>query len=131
MLDNIIVGDNDLLEVRPDLKQYFTHDGASNFTTEIEFAKKIIVREVRTREQSLTGLTGDDLQDRIDTVKDLEDKCLHDKIVLQTISLIFLNNNELDLAEEYRKLSSIIDLDYTITADDTEQIDNQPTRFGR
>ncbi len=131
MLDNIIVEDSDLLAVRPDLNKYFTHDGAINYLTEIEFVKKQIVREIRTREQSLTGLTGDDLQDRIDTVKDLEDKCLHDKIVLQTISLIFLNGNELDLAEEYKNLSATIDLDYTITSDDTEQIDNRPTRLGR
>jgi pyruvate formate-lyase activating enzyme-like uncharacterized protein len=131
MLDNIIVEDSDLLAVRPDLNKYFTHDGAINYLTEIEFVKKQIVREIRTREQSLTGLTGDDLQDRIDTVKDLEDNCLHDKIVLQTISLIFLNNNELDLAEEYKNLSATIDLDYTITSDDTEQIDNRPTRLGR
>lgn len=131
VLNNITVETSDLKRLKHDIERYLLGDDV-DFSSEISFAKRQILRQIRNREYEKTGLIGSDMSERLATVKDIEeDEPLKDKVIFLTIYLIMNANGRQEEAEYWNFKQEQIELEYTITSTDIEEVEIKPPEFSR
>ncbi len=94
-LENVDVDDADLIKVKPDLTAKYLFPSQTDFSEQILKAKRRLHREIQDR---------DGLNDtQMELVKDTQLDTLKDKIVLLSISEIFLINGLVDMSDAYER----------------------------
>jgi len=130
VLANITVVDADLLKVRPDIKNFFLYEDQTAFDDEILEAKRQVFREIKDIERAkYTDKDEQELGTLVETLTDLDDEPVKDRIVLTTIYLIFSSNNLLELANAYYQRALNVTLAYNL--DSEVQREMKPIFLGR
>ncbi len=130
MLQNVSVKDADLEKARPDIKNYFLYEGQASFRDEIAEAKRMVFREIKDIERAkYPDKDEKELSDLVDTLTDMPDEPVKDRVVYTALYLIFQGNNMLDLANSY--LRQALDTTLSYNLDSEYRRDVKPVIFGR
>ena len=111
---NVTVGDSDLTARKPDLADKYKFKGQSDFSEQINAAKRRLHREIQDRD----GLNDTQMA----LVKDTQLRTLKDKIVLLAIGEVFLSNNMPEMADSYAAMAGRLPTQYVL---DTNEDDVQ------
>lgn len=128
-LTNIAVVEADLKRFKPDIVTRYFMAGQSDFTEQIEAAKRVLHREIQYRD----GLT----ETQMGFVKDTQLSTMRDKIAYRAIAIIMLMNGLDILADSWDKKAQKMPTQYTLDLDNDdvqnsgEVKETAPIRFGR
>ncbi len=130
MLSNIKVADSDLEKVRPDIRNYFLYENQASFRDEIAQAKRIVFREIKDIERAkYPDKDEKELSDLVETLTDMDDEPVKDRIVYTALYLIFIAHNMLDIANSYLNQAMNTILSYNLDAEYRRDV--KPVVFGR
>ena len=111
-LTNVTVGDTDLTARKPDLATKYKFSGQSDFSEQINAAKRRLHREIQDRD----GLNDTQMA----LVKDTQLETLKDKIVLLAIGEVFLSNNMPEMADSYAAMAGRLPTQYVLDANEDD-----------
>jgi|GEM_PF-3020273 len=138
ILASIVVTEDDLLKVMPNLNNFFKFEGQS-LDDVIETAKRTVYREIKEHEQNLyPGYTDAEIESRLENVKDYEDEqALKDRITLTAIAELMSMNQVVDQADFYLMRAKKVPLHYWVDVNtdgaigDSEARTKRTITFGR
>jgi len=132
ILENIVVTEAVLLEVRPDINDYLKYEEQS-LDDVIQIAKRTVYREIKEHEQNLyPGYTDAEIESRLQKVKDYEnEQALKDRIALIAIAELMSMNQIIDQADFYLIKARKIPLHYWVDVDNDSKVSDSENRTKR
>jgi len=132
ILENIVVTEAVLLEVRPDINDYLKYEEQS-LDDVIQIAKRAVYREIKEHEQNLyPGYTDAEIESRLQKVKDYEnEQALKDRIALIAIAELMSMNQIIDQADFYLIKARKIPLHYWVDVDNDSKVSDSENRTKR